>query len=955
MSSNSNRPSRLTRKDAKVGGYLEVGTIATPNADGPYFKLPTMTTAQRTTLTAAEGMQVYDTTLGKEMTYRSGGWGASDGTAAGSLDAAYNGGGAITVDASHVTFNLADASNDYAVVIDSTDSSGTLNDMLLLQTTGAATVTDAIDVSDAGITNAINVGANTILGTTAVINFTNFDVDASGNTTIAGTGTITGAATLSSTLALADTLTTQGAIIIDIDAAEAFLVRENADAADILTIDTTNDAGDTTFSLNSKTTTGKGVYVDLDTTTGAGLHIDGQAITTGDGVRISIDSTAMTAAGAALSVVDENSSTEVFAIRDDGTVYSKGTAEGTDVITIDTGDITVTDGDITISGGELAITDGVTTTGAGITLTSSVTTAVGFDLSAASLTTGKALDISNLDAITTGKAIHVDATGITQTSGILVHIDSATTGLTGAGRLLLVDATADFDAAASIAAEFKSVHTTGIGVQFTQDAVTDGSGVLLTADALTTGAGISLNTSSTALTTAGNLLYVGASGDFNDAGGQVVEIESVHTTGTGVQLTMDSITDGYGIAGTFDALTSGIAVDIVSSSTGLTTAGNLLHVHASGDFNDAGGQVVEIQSAHTTGTGLQLTMDAVTDGYGAFMTADALTSGQGVSLNTSSTALTTAGNLLYVGASGDFDDAGGQVVEIESAHTTGTGVQLTMDAVTDGYGVFMTADALTTGLGVALTSSATAITGAGRIFSSAHTGTTGTTAVLNEFSSAATDETTILKVTASAALAAGTGVLISGASIATGTALKIDTINTTGSAIHIDNASGVQSDNTGLVFIDHGGNMAAGSNIIRIAPTGTPVETSVGIEIVGGSKVMQGLVIDSDAATSSANVFTGDGIRSADTAVVEFVANVAASNADSQVVRIEQASATGANVPLGVLQADVSEPLVLFESTEGSGNSVDETQTTEGSLTGFLRISVNGTDGYLSYYGAPSA
>ena len=47
-------------------------------------------------------------------------------------------------------------------------------------------ITDAIDVKDDDIVNAINVGANVILGTTGVINFNSFDVDGSGNVDIAG-------------------------------------------------------------------------------------------------------------------------------------------------------------------------------------------------------------------------------------------------------------------------------------------------------------------------------------------------------------------------------------------------------------------------------------------------------------------------------------------------------------------------------------------------------------------------------------------------------------------------------------------------------------------------------------------------------------------------------------------------------------------------------------------------
>jgi len=75
-----------------------------------------------------------------------------------------------------------------AMLLQSTANSATVDDLLLLQQNGTSTtITDAIDVSDETITNAINIGANTILGTTGVIDFTNFDVDGSGNLTLAGT------------------------------------------------------------------------------------------------------------------------------------------------------------------------------------------------------------------------------------------------------------------------------------------------------------------------------------------------------------------------------------------------------------------------------------------------------------------------------------------------------------------------------------------------------------------------------------------------------------------------------------------------------------------------------------------------------------------------------------------------------------------------------------------------
>ncbi len=86
---------------------------------------------------------------------------------------------------------IAQAGTGAGLNMDFTNAGTTANG-ILITTTNA--LTDAIDVSDADIVNAINVGTNTILGTSAVIDFTAFDVDASGNakalTLALGTGTI---------------------------------------------------------------------------------------------------------------------------------------------------------------------------------------------------------------------------------------------------------------------------------------------------------------------------------------------------------------------------------------------------------------------------------------------------------------------------------------------------------------------------------------------------------------------------------------------------------------------------------------------------------------------------------------------------------------------------------------------------------------------------------------------
>ncbi|KXK07707.1 MAG: hypothetical protein UZ21_OP11001000929 [Microgenomates bacterium OLB22] len=62
---------------------------------------------------------------------------------------------------------------------------------LLIRATTDGSLPTAIDVSDAEITTALSVGANTISGTTGLIDYTNFDLDASGNITLAGTTGVT--------------------------------------------------------------------------------------------------------------------------------------------------------------------------------------------------------------------------------------------------------------------------------------------------------------------------------------------------------------------------------------------------------------------------------------------------------------------------------------------------------------------------------------------------------------------------------------------------------------------------------------------------------------------------------------------------------------------------------------------------------------------------------------------
>ncbi len=90
----------------------------------------------------------------------------------------------------------------------------------------AGMIVDAVDASAANITNALNVGTNTIIGTTGVIDFTDFDVSADGLVTLAPDGA---GSTISMTLpsdntqglvidaATADNQSTAGLVLVTAD------------------------------------------------------------------------------------------------------------------------------------------------------------------------------------------------------------------------------------------------------------------------------------------------------------------------------------------------------------------------------------------------------------------------------------------------------------------------------------------------------------------------------------------------------------------------------------------------------------------------------------------------------------------------------------------------------------------------------------------------------------------
>lgn len=231
---------------------------------------------------------------------------------------------------------------------------------------------------------------------------------------------------------------------------------------------------------------------------------------------------------------------------------------------------------------------------AALTIDTEATTANALDINGNTLTTGKAIDVSDLDAITTGKALHVDATGVTQTDGILVHIDSASTALTATGRLLLVDHTGNAGVS-NVNSEFLS-------------AATDETVILQAKASAALALGKVVNVSGAAVTT-GTLV------DISD--------NTAHTTGTALNVVTNS------------------------ADTGTRSLVNIKQDHASA----SGATPLTIANDNATKPLIDGTATATSTNFFKIMTANGVTLWMGNG-NTGNAALSgTAGDILFNGGS----------------------------------------------------------------------------------------------------------------------------------------------------------------------------------------------------------------------------------------------------------------------------------------------------------------
>lgn len=358
-----------------------------PNISGrnPVMSVPIVATADLPA-TLSNGQIWYDSTL-TALRARINGATSTLATAAGVnpvADDVYNNGAwAVTVDANDVAFTLgnafnliinANAAGATAVGLEINDNAtGQFTDGILF--TAANVITDAIDASAANIVNAINIGANVILGTTGSLSFTNYSITGAGvatvNTLIAANATITN---------------------LTLDAVDGFTL-----------------TGDCTFTTAA--------------TNGNGLLLDGSSLTTGNVLRIEADAVNLNGGMILACTVD---AVNQLTVGENGAITITGTT-GQNVLTLSAGDINVVGGtvDVTANAGADAIDIIPATAGA----------ALDINLQAASnLATGY-IDIDGSTG--SGPVIAVNFTG-GYTGGVLVADMTNAVGanaltLTGAG------------------------------------------------------------------------------------------------------------------------------------------------------------------------------------------------------------------------------------------------------------------------------------------------------------------------------------------------------------------------------------------------------------------------------------------------------------------------------------------------------------------------------------------
>ena len=531
------------------------------------------------------------------------------------------------------------------------DRSSGNNDVLTLTNTGTGSGV-LLQITNVG------TGAD-ISGTGATWSFSKAGVNVMKSTTIAGT-----AGSTSLTLTAGDVVFSDGSVAItDADNAATFTVTNNtATTASVVVL-----AGSGVFT--GSTTTSFATLTASGLTTGTVLYIPVVALTTGKAIDI-VGTTALTT-GILVNVESGTTGTSLtgagrlFKTNHTGATTNSGILnEFLSAATDETTILQITTSQALALGYALKLS------------TASVTTGTLIGILGAALTTGVVLNIAHAtSAITTGSLVRLTSSGVnTGSGGDGTMLDITASGQL-AGSLVTIDTIQTTGTAMSIIST-GIMTTTGNLLTLTANSATTGAGLLrVNANGLTSGIGLVVTSSSTGLTGAGRLLridHTGATGvstilsEFASAATDetvLMKITASAANALGKSLLVSTATTtGNGIQVTANAITNGFAISADSSNVTLSSTGRLLLINHSGNAT-VSGVIAEVKSAAAdetvifqvlgsaalaAGKAVNISVASMTTGTAlSIANADALTTGSIASF-TSNSADVTARNLLYI-------------------------------------------------------------------------------------------------------------------------------------------------------------------------------------------------------------------------------------------------------------------------------------------------------------------
>lgn len=476
-----------------------------------------------------------------------------------------------------------------------------------------------------------------------------FKVGPTGAVTIAGTPA---GGTNVLTITEGDAVLSDGSIFItDADNAASFTVTNNTatSASAIALAGSGVFTGSTTTSFMTITasglTTGTAVYVPVAAlTTGRAIHVVANALTSGIVFNVTSSATAITTTGRLFLSTHTGATgtsailNEFISAANDETIILQVTASSTLAL-----------------GVGLGVSVGSMTTGTGILVTPT------------GITTGIALDVHGVDALTTGLGISVTSAATAITTGALLKVSH--TGATGTSATLVQFLT--------------SANDETILLGLTGNTLTTGSLVVASATALTsgvlasfTGGGANMTSSGIVFdiemgaATAGTGLKVLTSGVFAGSNNVVLVSANSATTTTGVlSVTATGLTSGTAVLGTGGTSMTSVGV-LFFANLGAATAGSGFDAVTTGVYTDTTGLHSLTANSATTGTLSVISGTGMTSGTGLIITgggSNMLTAGIDLSV---AMGAATVGSGIKIVTTGVYTDTSAAVMNIIASSAT---------------------------------------------------------------------------------------------------------------------------------------------------------------------------------------------------------------------------------------------------------------------------------------------